>query len=430
MANEDLPRAQQRIPAILNGLMAHRNNPIGDPGVLSAMLRGRLAATLVLIVMAGSGCGPAAPSQSPTTTPTPTPTATPIATPVVACADRVFATMTLDQRIGQLFELGLAGDRLGPTEINLIQSDHIGSVWFVERSNAGVAGIHAVAAAVQAQVSSAATANVRFFIAANQEGGLIQAMQGPGFSQIPAAVVQGSWDPALLRSRAAGWARELSDAGINFNFAPVMDVVPPGTDAQNQPIGALQREYGHDPATAGSHGVVFLAGMHQSGVAVSLKHYPGLGRVAGNTDFTTATDTMTTKNDPYVQSFAQGIAANADFVMVALARYTQIDSAHLAAFSAVVMTQMLRGTMGFNGVIISDDLGDTVAVASIPPATRAIDFLSAGGDMIISKTSAPAHAMVLAIRSRAAADPTFRQRVDDAALRILRAKQSWGLLPC
>jgi beta-N-acetylhexosaminidase len=170
--------------------------------------------------------------------------------------------------------------------------------------------------------------------------------------------------------------------------------------------------------------------MRQSGVAVTLKHFPGLGRVAGNTDFTTATDSTTTSYDPYLQSFSQGIAAKSDFVMVALARYTRIDPNHLAAFSAVIMSQMLRGTMDFQGVVISDDLGDTVAVASIPPESRAIDFLWAGGDMIISKTSAPAHAMVLGIRSRAAADPSFRQRVDDAALRILRAKQARGLLPC
>jgi beta-N-acetylhexosaminidase len=116
--------------------------------------------------------------------------------------------------------------------------------------------------------------------------------------------------------------------------------------------------------------------------------------------------------------------------MVALAKYTRIDPNHLAAFSPIVMTQMLRGSMGFHGVIISDDLGDTAAVANIPPATRAIDFLSAGGDMIISKTSAPADAMVQAIRSRAASDPSFRQRVDDSALRVLRAKQAFGLLPC
>src|SRR2546427_2511508 len=397
------------------------------------MHREALAAILLLIVVALAGCGPmAAPSPRSSTSPsasaTPAPTPTP--TPEVACADRCFSAMTLDQRIGQVLQARLAGGRLRSTEINLIQTDHVGSVWFVDRSYAGVAAIHAVAAAVQAQVASAATANVRFLIAANQEGGLIQAMQGPGFSQIPTAVVQGTWDPALLQSRAAGWARELSAAGINFNFAPVMDVVPPGTDAQNQPIGALQREYGHDPATVGSHGVAFLAGMHQSGIAVTLKHFPGLGRVTGNTDFTTATDTTTTVSDPYLQSFRRGIAGGTDFVMVALARYTRIDPDHLAAFSPILMTQMLRGSMGFSGVIVSDDLGDTVAVASMPPASRAIEFLTAGGDMIISKTSAPADAMVKAVRLRAAQDPAFRQRVDDAALRILKAKQRYGLLPC
>lgn len=338
--------------------------------------------------------------------------------------------MSEDQRIGQLFSLGLSNDQLGVTEISMIRGDHIGSVWFVDRSYSGVAGIRAVSAAVQAQASSAATANVGFFIAANQEGGVVQAMQGPGFSAVPSALVQGGWTYATLQSSARSWGQQLRSAGINMNFAPVMDVVPPGTDAQNQPIGALQREYGHDPTTVGGHGTAFLAGMRQSGVAVTLKHFPGLGRVAGNTDFTTATDSTTTSSDPYLQSFRQGVSAGADFVMIALAKYTRIDPNHLAAFSPAVMTQMLRGSLGFQGVIVSDDLGDTVAVANIPPASRAIDFLSAGGDMIVSKTAAPADAMVQAIRARVALDTAFRQRVDNASLRILQAKQAWGLLPC
>jgi beta-N-acetylhexosaminidase len=385
-----------------------------------------LIATLLFVMAISSTC--TSPSPTPNPSPSPSPTVTP--SPSLACADRVLAAMTEDQRIGQLFHLGLAGDQLGSTEINLIQTDHIGSVWFVATTSAGVAGIQAVTSAVQAQVSAASTANVRFFISANQEGGVIQAMQGPGFSRIPTAVVQGTLAPATLQSQAATWGQQLRSAGINFNFAPVMDVVPPGTDAQNQPIGALQREYGHDPATVGSHGVAFLTGMHQSGIAVSLKHFPGLGRVAGNTDFTTATDNTTTVSDPFLQSFKDGIAANADFVMVALALYTKIDPNHLAAFSSVVMTQLLRNSLGFGGVIISDDLGATAAVASIPPGTRAIDFLSAGGDMIISKTSGPADAMVQAIRARVATDTSFRERVDDAALRVLKAKQAYSLLPC
>jgi beta-N-acetylhexosaminidase len=375
--------------------------------------------------------------QSPSPTPSNSPAAAasagaavPTSAPQAPCANRVFGVMTEDQRIGQLFSLGLASDRLGATEINMIRGDHIGSVWFVDRSYAGVAGIRAVTAAVQAQASGPSTANVRFFIAANQEGGVIQAMQGPGFSTMPSALVQGGWTLAVLQNNALSWGQQLRSAGINMDFAPVMDVVPPGTDAQNQPIGALQREYGHDPSTAGSHGAAFLSGMRQAAVAVTLKHFPGLGRVTGNTDYTAATDTTTTASDPYLASFRQGINAQADFVMVALAKYTRIDPNRLAAFSPVVMTQMLRASLGFQGVIVSDDLGDTVAVANIPPATRAIDFLSAGGDMIVSKTAAPADAMVQAIRARVATDAAFRGRVDNAALRILQAKQAWGLLPC
>jgi beta-N-acetylhexosaminidase len=396
---------------------------------MSRLHSARLTATAVGALMLLTTCGKPA-AAIPTSSPTPTLSHSATATPLPACADRVFAGMTEDQRIGQLFLLGLAANQLGPAEVNEIQADHVGSVWFVERTSAGAAAIRAVTAAVQAEVSGPATANVRFFVAANQEGGVTQALQGPGFSSIPSAVVQGGWATSTLEARATTWGQELHAAGVNMNFAPVMDVVPPGFDAQNQPIGALQREYGHDPVTVGSHGTAFFQGMHQAAEAATLKHFPGLGRVTGNTDYTVAADSTTTIDDPYLQSFRQGVDAGADFVMVAIATFTRIDASHLAAFSPVVMGQMLRGNLGFQGVIASDDLGATAAVASIPAGDRALSFLSAGGDLVISKTAAATHAMVLTVRSRAAADPAFLARVNDAALRILREKQGFGLLPC
>jgi beta-N-acetylhexosaminidase len=139
---------------------------------------------------------------------------------------------------------------------------------------------------------------------------------------------------------------------------------------------------------------------------------------------------VTTSDDPYLRPFQQAIEAGVPFVMVALATYLRIDPHRLAVFSPIVMGHMLRDSLHFAGVIISDDLGAATAVAHIPPGRRAIDYLSAGGDMIISKTIAPAVAMTGAIESRTASDPTFRSLVDDAALRILVAKQGFGLLPC
>jgi beta-N-acetylhexosaminidase len=344
---------------------------------------------------------------------------------------RVLATMSAEQRIGQLFLLGLANNQLGVAEVTAIRANHFGSVWFTEQSRGGVAPIRAVSDAAQALADASTTANIRFFVAANQEGGIIQSLSGPGFSTIPSALDQGEIDPATLRVRAALWGRELASAGINFNFAPVLDVVPPGTDAQNEPIGVLRRGYGHDPATVASHALAFMRGMAEAGIATSGKHFPGLGRVKGNTDFSAAVvDDVTTADDPYVAPFREAIAAGIPTVMVALATYQRIDPANLAAFSPIVMRDLLRGRLRFGGVIVSDDIGATVAVESIAPADRAIGFLSAGGDMIISKTVAPANAMATAIAARASADAAFRARVDDAALRVVRAKIAFGLVRC
>jgi beta-N-acetylhexosaminidase len=339
--------------------------------------------------------------------------------------------MTEAQRVGQLFLVGLAHDDADAAVAAAVRSRHFGSVVFGTTSYAGAARLRPVASAVQSLASAQATAGVRFFIAANQEGGQVQALQGPGFPAIPAATAQGAMPSASLRQQAAAWGRELRSAGVNLNLAPVMDVVPPGTAQQNQPIGVLQREYGSDPATVAAHGVAFLRGMGQAGVATTAKHFPGLGRVRGNTDFSSQVmDTQTAPGDPYLQSFQAAIDAGVPFAMIALATYTRIDPGHLAVFSPRVMRVMLRQQMHFQGVIISDDLGVAAAAAGTPPADRAIGFLSAGGDLITSESLAAASAMDDAVLARAAADPSFRGDVDSAVLRVLAAKQAYGLLPC
>jgi beta-N-acetylhexosaminidase len=170
--------------------------------------------------------------------------------------------------------------------------------------------------------------------------------------------------------------------------------------------------------------------MAAAGVATTAKHFPGLGRVTGNTDFTAnVVDTVTTPNDPYFATYRSAISAGVPFVMVALATYTKIDPSSLAVFSPTVM-RLLRSNLGFSGVIMSDDLGQAAAVASIPPAQRAIRFIDAGGDLITSQSLGPAEQMAQAVQARAAASPSFNTAVNAAVTRILTAKQSYGLLPC
>lgn len=394
------------------------------------------------IVVAGivAGC-------SPTTQPSATPTAsavassspsalpsgsppTPSPSAAASCADRTFAALTETQRIGQLFMVGLKKDQLDSALEAAIAGSHFGSVAFTKQTAVGVAAVRALTDAVQALATRAATGRIGFFVAANQEGGLIQGLSGPGFDTIPSALEEGALAPGALQRKATRWGRELVDAGVNLDLAPVADVVPPGTDAQNAPIGQLDREFGHDPATVASHVTAFIAGMAAAGVETSAKHYPGLGRVAGNTDFTgDVVDDVTTRHDPYLEPFAGAVGAGVPFVMVSLATYERLDPDHLAVFSPMIIHDMLRGDLGFRGVVISDALGAT-AVDSIAPATRAIDFVQAGGDMIISNQVPPAIEMAQALTDRAARNDAFRARIDDAARRVLEAKAAAGLLPC
>jgi beta-N-acetylhexosaminidase len=403
------------------------------PRILAGLL---LAALAAVSGCAGCSGAPALTSPAPPTHRTAgtgpgSPASRPSAAAPRSCAGRVLARMTLAQRVGQLFIVGLAGSVLDQATAQAIRTYHFGSASFIATDTAGVAGVDAVTRAVQSLSSAQVTGGARFFVAANQEGGEIQALQGPGFSAMPSAVAQGLLPPAQLRGLAQTWGEQLRAAGVNLNFAPVMDVVPAADTSQNAPIGQLMREFGHTPAVVASHGVAFIRGMTQAGEATTAKHFPGLGRVQGNTDFTAdVVDTVTTPDDRYLRTFQAAIDAGVPLVMVALAIYTRIDPHHLAVFSPVVMRTMLRGRMHFGGVIVSDDLGAAQAVANVPPGSRAVQFIAAGGDLVTSKYVGPAEAMARAVLARAAASPGFRDQVDAASEHVLAAKQRFGLLPC
>jgi beta-N-acetylhexosaminidase len=354
--------------------------------------------------------------------------APPTASPASACVTQVYGQMTLADRVGQLFIVAPTANIAGSGTRAALAQYHFGSI-LLPKNAAGTTSLAASTAAIQA-LAPADTHDVRFLIGANQEGGEIQQLTGPGFDVMPSAVVQGTWTTSALRAQAQTWGSQLRAAGVNLNLAPVMDTVPAGTASTNAPIGELDREFGSDPQSNGEHGVAFIDGMASAGVASVAKHFPGLGRVVGNTDFTSnVVDSVTTSNDPYLDSYRDAVNAGVLYTMVAEATYAKIDPAHLAVFSPAIMG-LLRNGLGFKGVIVSDDLGDAAAVASIPAGQRALDFLEAGGDLITSQSFRPAEEMASTVVSTASSDSAFRATVDAAARRVLAAKQAQGLLPC
>jgi beta-N-acetylhexosaminidase len=336
--------------------------------------------------------------------------------------------MTEAQRVGQLFLVSMPSNAPTAAVTQAVASYHFGSV-LLSRTPASLATLAGDTAGTQALAGM--NAGVRFFIAANQEGGQVQHLYGPGFAVIPPALSQGTAPADTLRGEALYWGRQLKAAGVNLDLAPVMDVVPAASAATNAPIGKLQREFGSDPSVTGPHGAAFIQGMAAAGVATSAKHFPGLGLVRGNTDFAAnVIDSSTTADAPSVSSFQTAVKASVPFVMIALATYTQIDAARMAIFSPAVIQGLLRGKLGFTGVVISDDVGQAVQVQGVPAGDRAESFLAAGGDMITSQSLGPAELMARAVLARAGSDAAFRAVVATAALKVLAAKQDYGLLPC
>ncbi len=332
--------------------------------------------------------------------------------------------MTPRQRVGQLFMAGLPSSGASPAQITALLAKRVGNVILISGSSSGRKAVHRVTSSLSAKLIQA---GVTPFISTDQEGGEVQRLTGPGFSKMPTALVQGTTTPAALRTASTTWGKQLAAAGVDLNLAPVADIVPKKDASTNQPIGIFDREYGHGPKVVANHVVAFVQGMNAGGVDATLKHFPGLGRATGNTDTTAGVTDPTTRHDPYLKPFQDGVMAGAQFVMVSSATYPAIDPHHLACFSTTIIHGMLRGDLHFAGVVISDDLG-TIALRKFPVGTRAVDFFTAGGTMLLDTTLGQIPTMVRAVRTAEAADPTFAAILKTAELNVLTAKASAHLI--
>lgn len=395
-------------------MQQHRVFPARAMGPLALVVAGAAA-------LCAGGAGPAWPAQAGASR-------VALAATPAQQAQAVYDRMTQAQRIGQLFMVGTSVNALDAATRTAVTTYHVGNVVLTGRTTSGAAPVRALTARIDALATDAATSRVPMLISSDQEGGQVQVLKGPWFSTIPSAQTQGTWSDATLRSRAGTWGRQVFRAGVNVDLAPVMDVVPRALATTNF-IATTQRNYGWTESVVAAKGSAFTQGMKASGLAMTAKHFPGLGHVTANTDTTaTVTDTVTTPTSTDIRSFLAAASAGAPFVMVSSATYSRIDASHPAAFSKTVISTVLRHDLGFGGVVMSDDLGNAKAVQRWTPGTRAVSFLAAGGDIVLTVNPTTLPAMVSGVTARASSDAAFRATVEAAALRVLTVKAGYGLL--
>ena len=393
------------------------------------------ASTSLALVLVGCSPGtPDAGSDSPaSTSATPTTASaspTPTVTPTPTCVESTLESLTEDQRIGQL--VMVAFDTAAPEDAldDEITTEHVGNMLYLGGWE-GADRVRRTSEHLQGLVDEDSTGGVGLLVAADQEGGIVHQLRGSGFTRPPAAIDQATMSPAELTKAATGWAEEMKDAGVNVNLAPVVDTVPASLGTGNGPIGQYGREYGHTPAEVERSADAFIEGMLDGGVQATVKHFPGLGRIRNNTDFASdgITDDTTTADDPYLEPFASGVEAGARLVMVGSAEYTKIDPGVPAMFSSTIVDGILRGDLGYDGVVITDDV-NAEAVRSTSPADRALKVIGAGGDIVLTGDPSQAGEMIAAVSDEAASDDEFAAQVEASTERVLRLKDEMGLLPC
>jgi beta-N-acetylhexosaminidase len=391
-----------------------------------------LALVVGLITGTAVGAGPAAAvSPAPKTTNRPATGAAVASTGISPQAE--LNRMTFRQRVGQLLMVGTPASHGSHAAATAIKKYHVGSLILVGNSERSLAWNKKRDRKAQKLATEKATASSPLYIAADQEGGYIRNLRGKGFSHPPTALTQGTWSDATIKRRATVWGKQLKRAGLNLNLAPVMGTVPKSLGRKNKPIGFYYREYGHTPHRVEMKGTAFANGMRAAGMQTAIKHFPGLGEVRGNTDTTANVhDNVTTRHGSTVKPFKTGIKAGAQFVMISSAFYDKIDKKphrHRGVFSKKIMHTMLRGDLGFKGVVISDDLGQAKQVANVKVGRRAIDFVKAGGNMILTVKPEQAKTMTHALVAEANRSAAFKKKVNTSALKVLEAKHRAGLNP-
>lgn len=386
----------------------------------SRAARSAFAAALVGVLALAVGCAPEPEPADPTTS-APSPTAT--APPTPTASPDPAAALGLEGCVGQVLMVGTPVDTVSPDAAAAIRDRGVGGLFLHGRSSSGV---EATAALVAQFRDLAIDGSPKLWVATDQEGGEVQGLSGPGFDEIPYAIRQADLGPDALRTAATAWGGQLAAAGIDVNLAPVADIVTSAeTRLNNPPIGALGRQYGYDEQAVAAGAGAFADGMRASGVLPTFKHFPGLGRVDANTDYTAEVlDSVVSADSPDVDVYRELTASGPSLVMVGTARYQHIDPDHPAAFSPAVL-DLLRDRVGFDGVVITDDLSAAAAAEIVAPGDRAVEALSAGVDIVLASADPTVlPAMYDAVLARAQSDPAFAARVDESCGRVLEAKDA------
>lgn len=327
--------------------------------------------------------------------------------------------MTLAEKVGQLVMIGVHGTDLTDDSRYMLRQYHIGNIIYFDRNMQSQDQLHHFSQALQAYAQGEAGQKVPLFIATDEEGGAVARGAGILFTPPSEAHIGKTGKPQEAQDNAAHVAQSLKSVGINLNLAPVVD------------LGLGDgRSFGTNPEQVAQFAEAAVTGYEQQGLLCALKHFPGIGKgtVDSHQDVSTIPASLTTLEKEDLVPFqtvieAQKAKPNDFLVLVSHLVYPALDKDHPASQSSAIMNGLLRQKLGFQGIIITDDM-EMGAVAKHEGFRQlGVQAIQAGADIVmICHEYAHETDIYLGILDAVQNGDILESRIDDSVRRVLRAK--------
>lgn len=329
--------------------------------------------------------------------------------------------MTLDEKIGQMIVAGVEGTSLSDEDRALLRDHGVGGViLYADNIDS--------AAQTKSFVNEIKVANpekeLPLFISVDQEGGRVARLKG--VAKVPTAAAIGKEnDAAYARSIGELLGDQLLSQGFNLDYAPVLDV---NSNPDNPVIG--DRSFGNSAALVSKLGIAVMQGLESKNIIPVVKHFPGHGdtSVDSHIALPVVNKSLDELNKLELIPFKKAIADGADVVMIAHILLPKLDSEYPSSLSKAVITDLLRSRLGFEGVVMTDDMTMGAIAENYGLGEASVHSVQAGSDILLVAHGADnAIAAIEAVKQAVADGKISKQRIDESTARIIALKQKYLL---
>ncbi len=330
------------------------------------------------------------------------------------------AGMSLEEKVGQLFQIGFTGKEVTSLVKEMIEDYHVGGIIYFRRNIESPEQTARLSGGLQ-EIAENTEPGLPLIISTDQEGGTVTRLRSathfPGNMTIGAAA-----DEDLSFTAGKSLAGELNYMGINMNLAPVLDV---NNNPSNPVIGV--RSYGENPELVAGMGTAFIRGMQGEGVICCGKHFPGHGDTATDShlDLPVVNHSRERLERVEFYPFKEAIKQGIDTIMTAHVYFPAIEPEKNipATLSYNVLSRLLREELGFEGLIMTDCMEMDAIQKTFGTVEGAVRAVESGADMILisyspEKQKAAIRAVIKAVRE----GRISRERIDRSVMRILNLK--------